>query len=395
MKLKLLLIPIIIIMLSGCANYRELNELDIVTAIGIDYIDNEFSISVQVANPKKQQNTSTGNQPDFVIYEATGKNLQEAFRNIVNTSPNRIYGSHMQVLIISEEIATNHLDKILDFFSRDSEVRGEFAILIARNNEAKDSISIISPLINLSSTNILTMVETNTKSLGISQKITLNDLLDYYLNPYEEMTLPSITIIGDESDGEKEPNVEESDSDTKVKLSTIGIFKESKLLGFLSEEESLGLNFILNNINSTIISHACDEDGYIVFEFVSSETKMSADVTQGKIKIELGGHAVLSEITCSNIDINDVNEVNQLSENLNKEIEALITRTITDIIDKYNTDVFGFQDLFYKTDPNYFKKNYQNWSDALNKIEFDIKADYKLYEKGNTLGGSEYEQQKN
>ena len=67
-KIILLLIPILL--LTGCHNYRELNELAIATAVEVDKIDDKFHLLVQVANPKNQNDASSANQPQFVTYES-------------------------------------------------------------------------------------------------------------------------------------------------------------------------------------------------------------------------------------------------------------------------------------------------------------------------------------
>ena len=97
---KILILILISCLLTGCYNHRELNDLAIVSAIAIDYTDDKFNLTIQVVNPKKQQDASSASEPDFIVYESSSKTLQEGFRKIINTSPNRIYGSHMQVLVI-------------------------------------------------------------------------------------------------------------------------------------------------------------------------------------------------------------------------------------------------------------------------------------------------------
>ena len=53
-----------------------------------------------------------------------------------------------------------------------------------------------------------------------------------------------------------------------------------------------------------------------------------------------------------------------------------------------------FRDLYYKTDPKYFKKNYDNWyEDIFPSLKLEVKSEIKLYEKGNTLGGTKYERE--
>lgn len=387
---KILILILISIFLTGCYNYRELNDLAIVSAIAIDYNDDKFNLTIQVVNPKKQQDASSASEPDFIVYESSSKTLQEGFRKIINTSPNRIYGSHMQVLVISEEIATNHLDKILDFFAREPEARSEFYVMIARNNSAKDELSITTPLINLSSTNIMTLIETNNKNLGIAKTVTFNELLDSYLNPYTEISLPSIEVIGNEEEGEKQTNLEETNASSKIKLSTTGVFKNNKLIGFLNESDSIGLNILLNNTEASMISYECGNNKYLVSEINSIKSSKKADLEKNKVSIEIKGHSVINEINC-NLDIKDTKVVEKIQKNINDEVKKIIENSISTIQKHYKTDVLEIRDLYYKTNPSYFKQYYNNWDNTFNKLEFDIKVDLKLYEKGNTLGGIEYE----
>ena len=94
-KILISLIPLIF--LTGCYNYRELNELAIVSAIEIDKIDDEFHVTTQIVNATNQNKAASTNQTAFIIYESTGKTLQEAFRNVIKQSSRKIYGMHLQL----------------------------------------------------------------------------------------------------------------------------------------------------------------------------------------------------------------------------------------------------------------------------------------------------------
>ena len=52
----------LIILINGCWDIREINELGLVTAVGIDKAEgqNKYSITVQIANPSNE-NASEGN----------------------------------------------------------------------------------------------------------------------------------------------------------------------------------------------------------------------------------------------------------------------------------------------------------------------------------------------
>ena len=72
MKKIFLLIPILLL-LSGCYNYHELNDLAIVSGISICKIQDEFYVHVEVLNPVKQQDASSSNESKFIVFTGKGK----------------------------------------------------------------------------------------------------------------------------------------------------------------------------------------------------------------------------------------------------------------------------------------------------------------------------------
>ena len=104
-KIKLLIILGLIFTLTGCYNYRELNQLAITSAIGLDKHEDEYQVSIQVMNTQKQGNdgTSTGDQPKYITYKEKGKTLQSAIRNIVLDLPIQRSLETMGRIFFSEE----------------------------------------------------------------------------------------------------------------------------------------------------------------------------------------------------------------------------------------------------------------------------------------------------
>lgn len=383
MKKLLLLIPLLLL-LSGCYNYRELNDLAIVSAISINKIDDKYDVTAQVVNPKKEQDTSSSNEPDFITYKSKGKSIQEAFRLIVKESPKKMYGTQMQILIIDENIAKENLKDILDFLARDPEIRKEFYILIGKN---KDILEILTPLDNISSQNIMDSLKANNKYIGYSNLITFNDLISNFQNDNIEITLPSIEIIGNKNKGEEEENLESTKSEASVVLSNIGVFKDNKLLGYLTEKESLAYNFVMDNITNAIITTNYPNDKYIVNEIIESSTKTEAKPKDNKINIKIKGKAAISEVNYD-IDLTKEKNIKKLEKDLNKKIEKFIKKSIKDINNKYNSDIYGFEDLYYKSDAKYFKKIKDKWdSEIFKNIKIDVSSNIEIVEQGNLLGG--------
>lgn len=211
-----------------------------------------------------------------------------------------------------------------------------------------------------------------------------------YIDPYLEVTLPSMTLYGNEEIGDEKENITTSSPKATVKIGTTAITKDNKILGYLSIEESKIQNIINGNIKETILKYPY-KNGYVVFEPNQIKTKKEVDIKNNKIKLELTGYSKTKEVQ-TNIDIKNKKEVEKLNQHFNKELEKEIINTFNNIKENYNTDIFGFRQLYYHTDHKYFKEKCNNWyEDIYPNIKLEVKSNIKLYEKGNTLGGIEYE----
>lgn len=385
-KFLILLLPL----LSGCYNYRELNELGITTAVSIDYKDNNFYVIAEVINPIKQQDASSSNNSPFVNYNSSSSSLQDAFRKVVLESPRQLYAAQLEIIVLSEEVVNNHLEEVLEYFARDPESRTEIKIIVAKTEDSTKAITLQTLLTSLSSSNIINSLDLQSKVLGMSYPVTLNELLNMYIDPYLEVVLPSMTLYGNYEIGDEKENITTSSPKAIVKIDGSTITKYNKILGYLDLEESKILNLINGKLKETIIKMNY-YDGYIIFEPNRIKVSRELDIKNNIIKINISGYSKTKEIQ-SNIDLKDPKEVEKLNKALNMELEKKITDTFNSIREKYGTDVFGFQELYYRTNYKYFKENCTNWYENIYpKIKLEVKANVRLYEKGNTLGGLRYE----
>lgn len=385
-KFLILLLPL----LSGCYNYRELNELGITTAVSIDYKDNNFYVIAEVINPIKQQDASSSNNSPFVNYNSSSSSLQDAFRKVVLESPRQLYAAQLEIIVLSEEVVNNHLEEVLEYFARDPETRTEIKIIVAKTEDSTKAITLQTLLTSLSSSNIIKSLDLQSKVLGMAYPVTLNELLNMYIDPYLEVVLPSMTLYGNYEIGDEKENITTSSPKAIVKIDGSTITKDNKILGYLDLEESKILNLINGKLKETIIKMNY-YDGYIIFEPNRIKVSRELDIKNNIIKIDISGYSKTKEIQ-SNIDLKDPKEVEKLNKALNMELEKKITDTFNSIREKYDTDVFGFQELYYRTNYKYFKENCTNWyEDIYPKIKLEVKANVRLYEKGSTLGGLRYE----
>ena len=68
-KTKLFLFLFITMLLTGCGNYRELNDLAITTGIAFDFKDNQYIVSYMIANSDKAETDSKSSETKITVYD--------------------------------------------------------------------------------------------------------------------------------------------------------------------------------------------------------------------------------------------------------------------------------------------------------------------------------------
>lgn len=382
---KLLLILITLTFLTGCYNYRELNDLAIVTAVSISKEKDNYNIAVQVVNPKKDQDTSSSNEPDFIVYKSKGETLQAAFESLVKESPKRMYKTQMQILIIDEKMAKNNIKEVFEYLARNPEIRNEFNVLIGKSDNILETLT---PLDNLSSQNILDSLKASSKYLGNTNLLTFNELLSDYQNEKTEMAIPVIKLTSQKNKDDKntEKILEKTTTTPAIVLDNISIFKDNKLIGYLSTKETVSYNFINNNITLTNIKKDYPNNKYIAYKILKSKSKLEVTPKKHTITLTIKGNAEINEATY-NIDLSKEKNIKKLEKSLNKRLEKMITSSFNSTRKKYNSDIYGFEDLYYKKDPKYYNKIKKDWdSKEFQKIKLKVKSNIKIVEQGNILG---------
>lgn len=381
---KILITLSFIFICCGCYNYKELNDLAITSAIGIDKSDNGYKVTAQVVNTQKEgTDNNSSSDPKIIIYEHTSKTVQEAVRYMVLESPKRLYPNHMQVIIISEDVAKDGILESLDLFFRDSELQKNFYVLISKDVSANQILKTLTPADSIVSSNIKKSLESDSSYLGITELVTYDELINTYLNPNKEISLPSVTLKGKMKGSDKIDNIEQSDSSTKVVLSQMAIFKDDKMIGYLDDKQSIALSFIKGKINNTIIKYKCN-GGYVVVETTNSKSSINVD-NKGNFRIKISGDAAINEVSCD-INLENNNSISKINKQVNEEIKKNVNNTIKYVKNNYNSDIFNFLDILYKNQYSLYKKISNDWyKDKFKDSKIDIDVDIKVVEKGNTL----------
>lgn len=369
---KLLIIPLILL-LSGCYNYRELNELAITTGIAIDKEEN-YKVTIMIANSKKEGSDGSIS-PQATVYEGNGDTIYEAFKDTSLALSKQIYLSHIDVLVLSEEIAKNNLNDVIDFLFRYPQTRNNFQLVLAKDKKAGDILKITTPLETFPSQNLAKNLEITDKLQGFTYTVDFTEFVKTLTTEGVNPVLPSVTIIGDVESGNKNENIEENEPQTYLKLDMLGIFKDNKFVTYANGDESKGINIINNKVYilGVIIDY---NDKKVVTEI--TEMKTDFEVKNNKVIINIKTNGSIQEID-SNVNLDDNKVIDEIKNKDIEKIKEYVNKAI-DLAQKNKTDIFGFGNYVYKND---YKNYNENWDEVIfPNLEAEINVDLKLQAKG-------------
>lgn len=119
-KVGILLIAILL-MLAGCYNYRDINNVTFVTSMvfDLDPIGNVV-IYMDCVRPYRDNNESSDNGKR-ILYKGTGKTVLEALRDVNMASSYKINITQNKAFIFTEKAVKEGIDKFLGIINNDQE----------------------------------------------------------------------------------------------------------------------------------------------------------------------------------------------------------------------------------------------------------------------------------
>lgn len=292
-KTKLLVLFSFLFLLSGCSSYTELNKLGIVSLLGIDYQNEEYHLYINVVEGEQDDGSL---QKKYVTYEATGESIDQAFHFLYLKSNKKIYLSHMDVLVLTEDVINSKLQEVINYLLNHSEIRNNFEL-----------VELSSPINQLfeekiDSSEISDLIRMNEEYMGTSSSVTFEHFLEDILID-ENSYLPLISF------------------NEKLEINGIALLKKLKTFDILSPEEVVLFNLLRNNINQAIYQNT-----------MITKNETNTDISKNQITFHL------------KIEVNK--NYDKLEENLKKDLKKILIY--------YQEKNYDLLKLEYKMKQNHF-----------------------------------------
>ncbi len=370
---KIIILFTTIFLLSGCS-YMDLEDLAIISAIGVDYDNDKFKLSAQVMDTGQVENGSM--EEKSIIYESEGETIAKAIRNFSEKYPKNVYFGHLEVTVLGKDIVKNKISDTFDYFMRSPEVRSSGFILISEEDTARKILEPQNEKPNsFASEQLKSSLEGATKRNGSVNDITFEEFLSNYLQKGIDPVVPLIKLNENQSENKS----------SKTTIENLAVVKNNSIKKSLNDEQSIAYNTINNKYYDIVITPKHDGKPFGAL-LLNPKSKMDVKIENNKLNVNI---KIKVETKLNELDekIDPTNP--KIRNSLNSEIKGELKKYIKSLINyckDEDVDVLGIGNMIYK---NYYK-DYDKYKDKnlYDIANFNISIDSKMYRFGKIRKGA-------
>ena len=378
---KLILLIFLTFICTGCYNYKELNELGIVSAMGISKDGDLYNLDIQLLNVLDSEKSGLNKSPITVI-SGQGETIFEAARSMNRKTSKVFFLADVDYVFLDQSVLNDGLDEIMDFLVRDTRLSLNFLVVTSTENKSLDILSSISHFDTNSANNLYDAIMNSETRYGGINSLHVRELINNYYAKGKYTLFPNV-YIKDTSKSSENDSLEDSKSESYVEVKNMVFFKDKEAIE-LTDEETKGVNFLRNKIKNATLTIECD-GGYFTIETLESKMKLKSKLNIDQLNVKGSVGAEIVYYGCKD-NLDNVGVLKSISKKAEKEIESYITKAFNKS-KKYNYDFLGLGNYIYKNNYKYFDFENKDWNkDGLNKLNLKYNIDVSLYKQGNLRG---------
>lgn len=417
MKVKKILIILLVIVITAffLTNFSSIYTIDdyaYVIAMGLDNSDDsDLILSLQIAIPagsSKGSESSSSQSSSSIVSTVKCKNINGGVNLINDYLGQKLNLSYCKAMVFSEEIAKKGIGNYICTATNDIEIRPSCDIIVSKCS-ALDYITNSKPLLEKLSSKYYEIASSSQKDTGLTRTISLmsfyNRYYDSLCEPYAPLSSieesnsedaknevqgktldsdknsdnsnggDSSSSSGGKSESSSKKDIEKDNANAKIKNQGLAIFKDDKLIGEISREETLCYMLVSGKLKDAVINipSPFEDSDYVSLNISSVHSK-------NKVEIKNGTPFITCNISLSARVLSSTKTSNYLSKENSLALEyatnSYLNANVTDFLYKTSkelkSDFIGFGRnavRSFKTMDDW--KNY-DWLNKYQNSEFNV-----------------------
>lgn len=355
-------------LLPGCWDIREIQEINYITAIGIDFRNGEYMVYAQMldfSSVAKQESGKPAEQIPIWVGRGTGKTLSEAITDIYTTNQQRLSWGHVTALVLTEPVLTaERMDQVFDLTNRSQEIR--YTKWVYGTQNRLEELFTTTPFFQLSPLHsLLHEPEESFKQFSFVHPIQFNEFIIRYREKGATVVLPSLHI----SSANWTENMRQH---PLMQLNGAFFIQNRQSKGWMSREDISGIRWLASNSTraSVEIEKEGEPLGSIIFEAPQSAIEVIRRNSEVTYRVKLNVNAMVKNL---HTQIN-LQEMNKLAKQaLRDEIVQTFRKASRKKIDPYQLSLH-----LYRKNPKLWKKLHAEGKDVTDESLQDVEVTINL-----------------
>lgn len=370
---KVLMCLFLILLLSGCWDKKELNEVAVVMGVGVDKAENgQYEVTAQTIKAiKPSQGPAGGSELPTWSVSAKGTTIMNAIKHLNQITPRRLYWPHIQLIILGEDLAREGIAPVITWFERDRDSRSG-SYLVVTQGTAKELLNQKIELEAIPSKAISDFLDKSNLRQITPRKVKLRNLMSILSTPGIDL---SLDVINPKEDRGKVETYQ---------LKGAAVFKKDKLVGFITGSEIAGTAIRFNQYNYSILDAKCPdyENEYFSFQVTDFQNQVKPVLNEDKLKVHMDIfiEGNLIDQTCSD---------KLLQPGMEQKVEEMIAASLNEYVMEcfqqaaaMGADIYGIGRELRRYYPAVWNQKKEEWPSYLPKVAFDIQVDANIRRSG-------------
>lgn len=390
---------------SGCWDRREIDEIGIVTYMAVDYdLEKEkYLLTSCIIRPAEvaiglEEGLPGRRGPNYCI-TSMGDSIFQANKRHQLRSPRTVFHGHTVIVAIGEETARQGLKKVVDYLSREVELRLNLWIAVVEG-DGKD-LCLHAQFEELLSSEI-TQIILRQREFSLIYDSSLKEVLDSLNSEGIEPVLTKLEIIEDPLKPEEIQDplgiVEEEGKEKEdlkrevVQVRGAAYFKGDSLAGFLDEKETNGLLWLQDKMGEVtlVIKDPPGTPGRFTVDKIKGRAEIKP-LVEGEdmtflVKVKSEGNLI---DYIGEEDFVEPEIINILEDKLSKIIKDEIL-TVVNTAQEQETDFLGLGRELHRNNPETWKKVKENWEEIFPQVKVEVEVDTAIRRIGLTTEPPDY-----
>ncbi len=393
--LLLLVMTLMLSLITGCWDSREIENRATILAIGIDHAEPNaeekedkinhlegkipipeermIELTVQIAIPGRiplGPQIGGGEKSPVLVVRAVGHTLEDALLNIQQEVATEIFLGHLRLIVLHEELAREGVGRFTDYLRRNPQIRRTASLVISKE-KASEYMKIRPELERVPSLYLAEMVDSLIQ-MGKFPPTFIGMFWSILSSKGQDAYLPYFKIKGK----------------SNIQINGLAYFKGDKMVG---KTQPLQIGSFMAGIGAKqggygvfIKDHEIEQA--VLVRAVKRKTKIKASLKNGKPHI-------LVKVYYEN-EIEEVESIHPShikKEDLprfEKEFSKIASQSLEKLIDETKeskSDIFGFGEHFRAKLPKYWNKQVktkERWQDIYENLSCEVEVSTKIRRTG-------------